>query len=171
LPQSTPHPYTTLFRSKRTAAAGVDRSAREQSRSTLHPEVSSLPALAIDTAEVYVRRRANRYAAAGAPGKRGRNLLSRVQTIAVLGGGHMTEDRTNTGRDEHSDSHQPAMSRRTFLAVTAAGSAALFPGGLSSLFRAATAVAGSNFQFVEKTIPQLQAAMAAGQITARELVL
>src|SRR3989440_314489 len=83
----------------------------------------------------------------------------------------MTEDRTNTARDEHSDSHQPAMSRRNFLAATAAGSAALFPGGLSSLFRAATAVAGSNFQFVEKTIPQLQAAMAAGQITARELVL
>src|SRR3989441_1463887 len=105
------------------------------------------------------------------PGRRGRNLLSRVQPIAVLGGGPMTEDRTKTGRDEHSDSHQPAMSRRTFLAATAAGSAALLPGGLSSLFRAAAAVAGSNFQFVEKTIPQLQAAMVAGQITARELVL
>jgi hypothetical protein len=52
---------------KRTAAAGVELSAREQSRSTLHPEVSSLPALAIDRAEVYVRRRTNRYAAAGAP--------------------------------------------------------------------------------------------------------
>src|SRR5262249_14965961 len=60
------------------------------------------------------------------------------------------------------------MSRRNFLAATAAGSAALLPGGLSSLFRAA---AGSNFQFVEKTIPQLQAAMAAGQITARDLVI
>jgi len=63
------------------------------------------------------------------------------------------------------------MSRRNFLAATAASSAALLPGGLSSLFRAAAAAAGSNFQFVEKTIPQLQAAMAAGQITARELVL
>ena len=83
----------------------------------------------------------------------------------------MTEDRTNAGRDGHRDSHQPAMSRRNFLAATAAGSAALLPGGLSSLFRAAEAIAGSNFQFVEKTIPQLQAAMAAGQITARELVL
>src|SRR5881398_3867862 len=83
----------------------------------------------------------------------------------------MTEGRTNMGRDEHSDSHQPAMSRRNFLAATAAGSAALLSGGLGSLFRADAAVAGSNFQFVEKTIPQLQAAMAAGQITARELVL
>src|SRR5438874_7314432 len=83
----------------------------------------------------------------------------------------MTEDRINTARDEHSDSHQPAMSRRIFLAATAAGSTALLPGGLSSLFRAAAAAAGSNFQFVEKTIPQLQAAMAAGQVTARELVL
>jgi len=63
------------------------------------------------------------------------------------------------------------MSRRNFLAATAAGSAALLPGGLSSLSRAAAAVAGSDFQFVEKTIPQLQAAMAASQITARELVL
>src|SRR5207245_10180188 len=83
----------------------------------------------------------------------------------------MSEDRTNTGRDEHSDSHQPAMSRRIFLAATAAGSTALLPGGLSSLFRAAGAVAGSNFQFVEKTIPALQAAMVAGQVSARELVL
>src|SRR5205823_7149191 len=91
LPQSTPHPYTTLFRSKRTAAAGVERSAREQSRSTLHPEVSSLPALAIDRAEVYVRRRTNRYAAAGAPGRRGRNLLSRVQPIAVRSEEHTSE--------------------------------------------------------------------------------
>jgi len=71
-------------------------------------------------------------------------------------------------RDEHTDLHQRAMSRRKFLATTAVGSTALFPGGLSSLFKA---VAGSSFQFVEKTIPQLQAAMAAGQITARELVL
>src|SRR5207244_8777685 len=80
-------------------------------------------------------------------------------------------DGKKAGGDEHSDSHQPAMSRRTFLAATAAGSAALLPGGLSSLFRAAPAVAGSSFQFVEQTIPQLQTAMAAGQITARELVL
>jgi amidase len=62
------------------------------------------------------------------------------------------------------------MTRRNFLTATAAGGAVLLP-GLSSLFRASAAVAGSNFQFVEKTIPQLQAAMAAGQITARELVL
>lgn len=83
----------------------------------------------------------------------------------------MTEDRINTGRDEHRDSHQPALSRRNFLAATAAGSAVLLPVGPSSLFKAAAAAAGSNFQFVEKTIPQLQAAMAAGQITAGELVL
>src|SRR2546425_1494929 len=105
------------------------------------------------------------------PGRRARNLVSRMRAIAVLGGRPMTEDRTNTARDEHNDLHQSAMSRRNFLAATAAGSAVFLPGGLSSLFRAAAAVAGSNFQFVEKTIPQLQAAMVAGQITARELVL
>ena len=74
-------------------------------------------------------------------------------------------------QDEHTDSHLPAMSRRDFLTATAVGSAVLLPGGLSSLFRAPTAVAGTSFQFVEQTIPQLQAAMAAGQITARQLVL
>src|SRR3989441_7596664 len=105
------------------------------------------------------------------PGRRARNLVSRMRAIAVLGGRPMTEDRTNTARDEHNDLHQPAMSRRNFLVTTAAGSAALLPGGLSSLFRAAAAVAGSSFQFVEQTIPQLQTAMAAGQITARDLVL
>ena len=67
----------------------------------------------------------------------------------------MTEDWNNAGRDELSDSHQPAMSRRNFLAATAVGSAVFFFGGLSSLFRAAIVVAGSNFQLVEKTIPQL----------------
>ena len=56
----------------------------------------------------------------------------------------MTEDRNYTSRAEHDDLHQPAMSRRRFLAATAAGSAAFLPGGLSSLFRPATAVAGST---------------------------
>src|ERR687888_2457267 len=83
----------------------------------------------------------------------------------------MTEGGTNTTRGEHKDLHRPGISRRSFLAGTAVGSAAFLSGGLSSLFRATAAVAGSSFQFVEQTIPQLQTAMAAGQITARELVL
>src|SRR5213595_1683162 len=66
------------------------------------------------------------------------------------------------------DNHH--ISRRSFLGTTAAGSAALLTGGLAALFKE-RALGGSNFQFVEKTIPQLQAGMVAGQITARELVL
>jgi amidase len=61
------------------------------------------------------------------------------------------------------------VSRRSFIGTTAAGGAALLTGGLSSLFKT-DAIAGSSFEFVEKTIPQLQAAMAAGQLTAKDLV-
>src|SRR5437879_13332508 len=61
------------------------------------------------------------------------------------------------------------MTRRSFIGTTAAGSAALLTGGLAALFRE-SASAGTNFPFVEMTIPQLQAAMNAGQLTARDLV-
>src|SRR5262249_24721826 len=70
---------------------------------------------------------------------------------------------------DRKNSDRPTMTRRNFLGTTAAGSAALLTGGLSSLFKA-DAIAGSSFQFVEKTIPQLQAAMTAGQLTAHDLV-
>lgn len=60
------------------------------------------------------------------------------------------------------------ISRKHFLAA-AAGGAALLTGGLSSLFEL-EALAASSFPFVEKTISELQAAMASGQLTARELV-
>src|SRR5207253_764596 len=53
--------------------------------------------------------------------------------------------------------------------TTAAGSAALLTGGLAAFFRE-SASAGTNFPFVEMTIPQLQTAMTAGQLTARDLV-
>lgn len=49
-------------------------------------------------------------------------------------------------------------SRRRFLGATAAGGAALLTGGVGALLNTDT-VAGSSFQFVEASIPQLQAAM------------
>ena len=61
------------------------------------------------------------------------------------------------------------MTRRSFLGTTAASSAALLTGGIASLFKS-YAFAGGSSQFVEATIPQLQAAMAAGKLTARDLV-
>ncbi|HEX4638703.1 MAG TPA: amidase family protein [Chthoniobacterales bacterium] len=61
------------------------------------------------------------------------------------------------------------ISRRSFIGTTAAGSAALLTGGLASLLKS-SASAGTNFPFVEMTIPQLQAAMAAGQLSAKDLV-
>src|SRR5438128_823818 len=61
------------------------------------------------------------------------------------------------------------MTRRSFIGTTVAGSAALLTGGLASLFKE-SARAGTDFPFVEASITQLQAAMAAGQLSARELV-
>ena len=65
------------------------------------------------------------------------------------------------------DNHH--ISRRSFLGTTAAGSAALLTGGFAALFKDSV-LAGSSFQFVEATIPQLQAAMTNGQLTAHDLV-
>src|SRR5437588_12113477 len=66
-----------------------------------------------------------------------------------------------------SSRHQ--MTRRSFIGTTAASGAALLTGGLASLFKE-SARAGTDFPFVEASILQLQAAMAAGQLSARELV-
>jgi amidase len=59
--------------------------------------------------------------------------------------------------------------RRQFLGTTAAGGAALLTGGVASLFRE-SASAATSFPFVEASIPQLQAAMTVGQLTAKDLV-
>ena len=61
-----------------------------------------------------------------------------------------------------------SVTRRTFIGTTALGSAALLSGGLTSLLQR-TASAAADFQFVEATIPQLQTAMASGQLTSRQL--
>jgi len=74
-----------------------------------------------------------------------------------------------SSESRNNDHHQHQVSRRRFIGTTAAGGAALLTGGLASLFKT-DALAGSSFQFVEKTIPQLQAAMAAGQLSAMDLV-
>jgi amidase len=61
------------------------------------------------------------------------------------------------------------ITRRRFLGTTALGSAAVLTGGLTSLLpRSASAIGG--FDFLEKTIPQLQAAMASGEVTSKDLV-
>src|SRR5438874_5523428 len=74
----------------------------------------------------------------------------------------------------HSD-----VTRRRFLATAAAGGAAVLAGGLTSFFESSasaakkaahtTLAAAHSTSFIEKTIPQLQAMMAAGQLTSRNL--
>ncbi len=61
------------------------------------------------------------------------------------------------------------VTRRQFIETTAAGSAALLTGGLTSLLRAPSVLADEPF--IEATIPELQAMMASGQLTSRDLTL
>ena len=73
---------------------------------------------------------------------------------------------------KHSSNHHDidyGMTRRKFIGAAAGGSAALLTGGFASLLKPTASAAG--FQFVEATIPQLQAAMASGQLTSAGLTM
>jgi amidase len=61
------------------------------------------------------------------------------------------------------------ITRRKFVGTTAFGSAALLTGGLTSLV-SQSASGAHDFDFVEATIPELQAAMASGQLSSKDLV-
>jgi amidase len=60
------------------------------------------------------------------------------------------------------------ITRRKFLGTTALGSAALLSGGLTS-FVQRSALGAGGFDFIEKSIAELQDAMVAGELTSREL--
>jgi len=62
------------------------------------------------------------------------------------------------------------LTRRSFLGTAAAGGAAVLTGGLAPLFESVASAAG-GFPFMEATIPQLQAAMASGELLSRELTM
>jgi amidase len=62
-----------------------------------------------------------------------------------------------------------SFTRRKFLGTAALSGAALLSGGLTSLVTRSVSAAG-DFQFVEATIPELQEAMASGQLTSAHLV-
>jgi len=71
------------------------------------------------------------------------------------------------------DSDRPdldhTITRRKFIGTTAASSAAVLTGGLTSIFRSPVRAA-TGFDFIEATIPQLQAAMASGELSSKDLV-
>ena len=69
----------------------------------------------------------------------------------------------NKHRSDYSDLDH-GITRRKFLGAAAGGSAALLTGGLASLLKPTVSAAG--FDFVEATIPKLQAAMASGALTS-----
>src|SRR6266446_10150456 len=60
-----------------------------------------------------------------------------------------------------------SITRRKFIGTTAVSSAALLSGGLVSLLR--STASATNFDFIEATIPQLQAAMTSGALTSADL--
>src|SRR5213594_2178796 len=60
------------------------------------------------------------------------------------------------------------ITRRKFIGTTALSSAALLGGGLTSLVQR-SALAAGGFDFVEKSISELQDAMASGQLTSRQM--
>jgi amidase len=76
----------------------------------------------------------------------------------------MTKQSPNRLNLDHS------VTRRKFLGTTALSSAALLSGGITSLLRQPASAAG-GFDFVEKSIPELQAAMASGALTSSQLTL
>src|SRR5438094_9515755 len=72
-------------------------------------------------------------------------------------------------KNSHSSSLDHGVTRRKFIGTAAGGSAALLTGGLASLLKPTASAAG--FDFVEATIPQLQAAMASGALTSVGLTM
>src|SRR5881227_4407194 len=72
-------------------------------------------------------------------------------------------------KNSHSSSLDHGVTRRKFIGTAAGGSAALLTGGLASLLKPTVSAAG--FDFVEATIPQLQAAMASGALTSAGLTM
>jgi amidase len=77
----------------------------------------------------------------------------------------MKKQRSNRTDFDHS------ISRRKFLGTTALSSAALLSGGITSLLRQSASASHGGFDFVEKSILELQAAMASGELTSRDLTL
>src|SRR6266700_3922977 len=62
------------------------------------------------------------------------------------------------------------ITRRKFLGTTALSSAALLSGGITSLLRQSASASHGGFDFVEKSILELQDAMASGELTSKDLV-
>src|SRR5215831_3472150 len=74
----------------------------------------------------------------------------------------------NNKQSDHADLEH-IITRRKFLGTTALSSAALLSGGITSLLRESASAAHGGFDFVEKSIPELQAAMASGELTSKDL--
>lgn len=70
-------------------------------------------------------------------------------------------------QSSHSSNLDYGVTRRRFIGTATGGSAALLTGGLASFLK--RSVSAADFDFLEATIPQLQAAMASGALTSAGL--
>src|SRR6476620_11687164 len=77
--------------------------------------------------------------------------------------------RTMNKQDSDRNDIDNSLTRRKFIGTAALSSAALLAGGLTSLVTRSVSAEG-DFQFVEATIPELQDAIASGQLTSAHLV-
>src|SRR4030095_14640524 len=93
------------------------------------------------------------------------NNQSHVCSPAKQRNRRMVMNQQNSNRLDHDHT----ITRRKFIGTTAATSVALLGGGLTSLV-SRSALAAHDFDFLEKSIPELQAAMASGQLSSKDLV-
>jgi amidase len=78
----------------------------------------------------------------------------------------------HTEQPDQLGSGHGGVTRRAFVGTTLAGGAALLTGGITSIFHASSAAAadlGGGGPIIEATIPELQALMASGAVTSRQL--
>src|SRR4029077_17400545 len=138
---------------KRSADAGLWSRAREIVQPMIHPPVSLCEAL---------RAAINR---SGVPARASPNNQNHVCLLAKQRNWRIIMNQQSPNRLDLDHT----ITRRKFIGTTAASSAALLGGGLTSLL-SRSALAAHDFDFLEKSIPELQAAMASGQVSSKELV-
>jgi amidase len=102
-----------------------------------------------------------------------KNARKRIACTASKEAFQSGETNMNPPESDRSNTNDSKMTRRKFLGATAASSAALLSGGLSSFLHSsagASTLTGDPV-WVEATIPELQGLMASGFLSSRQLTL
>src|SRR6266702_323433 len=100
-----------------------------------------------------------------------RTQVTKNQITSVHSRNSATGETIMTKQSSNRLDLNPGVTRRKFLGTTALSSAALLSGGITSLLRQSASASHGGFDFVEKSILELQDAMASGELTSRDLTL